>query len=119
MRVFGCDAYMHSPKKKRTKLDSKSERCIFIRYKDGLKGYKIWNTETRKVVYSLDVVFREVKYVIKYKYLPKKPDKIEFELKEEELDSTKEEESEDEEPQIPGVRRSIQERRQPEAIWDG
>ena len=52
LRVFGCDAYVHVPKEKRTKLDNKSERCIFIGYKDGLKGYKLWNPETRKVVYS-------------------------------------------------------------------
>eukprot|EP00253_Pinus_taeda_P004281 PITA_04281 len=31
MRVFGCDAYVHIPKEKIAKLDSKSERCIFIR----------------------------------------------------------------------------------------
>ena len=58
LRVFGCDAYVHVPKEKRTKLDNKYERCIFIGYKDGLKGYKLWNPETRKVVYSRDVVFR-------------------------------------------------------------
>ena len=52
MRVFGCHAYVHVLKDKRTKLDSKSERCIFIRYKDGLKGYKIWNPVTRNVVYN-------------------------------------------------------------------
>ena len=37
----------------------------------------------------------------------KKLEKIEFELKEEKSDSTTEEESEDEEPQTLGVRRSI------------
>jgi len=37
LRVFGCDAYVHVPKEKRTKLDSKSKKCIFIRYMDGLK----------------------------------------------------------------------------------
>ena len=26
LRVFGCDAYVHVPKEKRTKLDSKSEK---------------------------------------------------------------------------------------------
>ena len=41
--VFGCDAYVHVPKEKRTKLDTESDRCIFIWYKDGLKGYKLWN----------------------------------------------------------------------------
>eukprot|EP00253_Pinus_taeda_P021064 PITA_21064 len=66
MRVFGCDAYVHVPNEKRTKMDSKYEKCIFIAYKDGLKGYKLWNPITRKVVYNQDVVFREVKYVIKH-----------------------------------------------------
>ena len=42
LKVFGCDAYVH-PKEKGTKLDNKFERCIFIGYKDGLKGYKLWN----------------------------------------------------------------------------
>eukprot|EP00253_Pinus_taeda_P035388 PITA_35388 len=46
--------------------------------------------------------------------LPKEPEKIDFELKEEESNSTAEEELEDEEPQTPTVRRSVRERRQPE-----
>ena len=92
-------------------MDSKYEKCIFIGYKDGLKGYKLWNPVTRKVVYNRDAVFREVKYIIKHEFLSKEPEKIEFELKEEESDSTAEEESEDEEPQTLAVRRSVRERR--------
>ena len=68
-------------------MDNKFERCIFIGYQDGLKGYKLWNLETRKVVYSRDVVFREVKDV-KHEIIPKEPEKIEFEIKEEESKST-------------------------------
>eukprot|EP00253_Pinus_taeda_P034865 PITA_34865 len=83
LRVFGCDAYLHVPKEKRTKLDSKFEKYIFIGHKDGLKGYKLWNPVTRKVVYGRDVVFREVKDVIKHEVQPKVSEKIEFELKEE------------------------------------
>eukprot|EP00253_Pinus_taeda_P021493 PITA_21493 len=78
------------------------------------EGYKLWKPVTRKVVYSRDVVFREVKDVIKHEFQPKEPMKIEFELKEEESGSIAEEESEDEEPQTPAVRRSARERRQPE-----
>eukprot|EP00253_Pinus_taeda_P022501 PITA_22501 len=104
LRVFVCDAYVHVPKEKRTKLDTKSEKCIFIGYRDGLKGYKLWNSVTRKVVYNQDVVFREVKDVIKHEVQPKELEKIEFELKEEE--------SEDEEPQTLNVRRSVREIRQ-------
>ena len=93
------------------KLDNKSERCIFIGYKDGLKGYKLWNPETRKFVYNQDVVFREVKDFVKHEVLPEEPEKIEFDIKEVESDSTIEEDSEEEEPQTPVVRRSVRERR--------
>lgn len=47
----------------RSKLDTKVEKCIFIGYKDGLKGYKLWNLETKNVLYNQDVVFREIKDV--------------------------------------------------------
>jgi len=52
LKVFCCDAYVHVPKENRSQLDRKSERCIFVAYKDGLKGYKLWNLEIKKVAYS-------------------------------------------------------------------
>eukprot|EP00253_Pinus_taeda_P034280 PITA_34280 len=98
-------------------LDDKTPQEVWTGKKPSLphlKGYKLWNPVTRKVVYNQDVVFREVKDVIKHEVQPKEPVNIEFELKEEESDSVAEEESEDEEPQTPAVRRSARERRQPE-----
>jgi hypothetical protein len=65
LKVFGCDAYVHVPKENMSKLDKKAEKCIFIGYKDGLKGYNLWNPETKKVVYSRDVVFSKMKDVVK------------------------------------------------------
>ena len=53
------------------------------------------------------MVFREVKDVIKHEVQPKEPEKIEFELKEEESYSTAKEELEDDEPQTPSVRRLV------------
>ena len=50
---------------------------------------------------------QEVKDVIKHEVQPKKLENIEFELKDEESDSRIEEESQDEEPQTPNVRRSV------------
>ena len=43
---------MHVPKEKHSKMDNKAEKCIFVSYKDGIKGYKLWNIVTRKLVYS-------------------------------------------------------------------
>jgi hypothetical protein len=116
IKVFGCDAYVHVPKENKNKLDKKVEKCIFIGYKDGLKGYKLLNPETKKVVYSQDVVFREMKDVVKQEVLPskKEPEKIEFDLKDDEANSIEEHESEEEDPHNPVLRRLDQERRLPE-----
>ena len=59
-KVFSCDAFVHVPKEKRIKLDKNVVRCIFIGYKEGMKGYKLWDPTSRKTVYIRDVVFREV-----------------------------------------------------------
>ena len=90
LKVFGFDAYVHVPKEKRSKLDNKSEKCIFIGYKYGMKGYKLWNPITKKNVYSQDVVFREFKEFPINEVTPmeKEPNKIEFELEGEEPEST-------------------------------
>ena len=92
LKIFGYDAYVHVPKENRSKLDKKAEKCIFIRYKYGLKVYKLWNPKTKTVVYSQDVVFREIKYVVKHDVLLSKEEleKIEFDIKDDESDSTKE-----------------------------
>jgi hypothetical protein len=110
LKVFGCDTYVHVPKENMSKLDKKDEKCVFIGYKDGLKGYKIWNLETKKVVYSRDVVFREMKEVLKQEVLPSKeePEKKLFDLKDDESDSI-----EEEDPHTPILRRSVRERRLP------
>ena len=41
LKIFGYDAYVHVLKENMIKLDKKDEKCIFIGYKDGLKGYKL------------------------------------------------------------------------------
>jgi hypothetical protein len=96
LRVFGCDAFVHVPKENRSKLDNKVEKCIFMGYKDGVKGYKIWNPETKNIVYSRDVFFREVKDVSKQEFLPTQdePEKIELELDDAKSESSKEDEPE-------------------------
>ena len=55
-KVFGCIAYSHVPKEKRQKLDDKSKKCIFVGYSEEIKGYKLYNPVTNKVIISCDVI---------------------------------------------------------------
>ena len=43
-----------------SKVDNKEEKCIAIGYKDGVKGFKLWNPVTKKTPYKRDF-FKEVK----------------------------------------------------------
>jgi hypothetical protein len=62
LRVFGCVAYAKILDARRTKLDDKSEKCIFVGYGDRRMGYKLYNPITKKVIMSRDVIFEEDKY---------------------------------------------------------
>ena len=44
LKDFGCDAYVHVPKEKRSKLDNKAKKCIFIGYKYGMKSVDVFIT---------------------------------------------------------------------------
>ena len=70
LNIFGCDASEHVPKENMSKLDKKVEKSIFIGCKHGLKGYKLWNLETKKFIYRKDIVFKEIKDVFKHEFLP-------------------------------------------------
>jgi len=59
LNFFGCIAYVHVPDELRTKLEPKSEKCVFIGYSLKQKGYKCFNPDTRKIRVSRDVVFDE------------------------------------------------------------
>jgi len=59
LRVFGSLAYAHVPDQRRSKLDDKSEKYIFIGYDSRSKGYKLYNPINGKVVISRDVEFDE------------------------------------------------------------
>ena len=59
LRVFGCAAYAHIAKDDRKKLDVKSRKCIFLGYGTETKGYRLYDLNHAKVLYSRDVIFNE------------------------------------------------------------
>lgn len=40
-RIFGCLAHAHVPDQKRTKLDDKSKKCVFIGVNDESKAQRL------------------------------------------------------------------------------
>nr|GEU72658.1 retrotransposon protein, putative, Ty1-copia subclass [Tanacetum cinerariifolium] len=58
LRVFGCIAYPHADN---GKLDPRAIKCIFLVYKYGVKGYKLWCPKNEKVVISTNLIFNEQK----------------------------------------------------------
>jgi hypothetical protein len=60
LRMFGCITYMHVPDEKKSKLDPKADKCIFIGYSLEQKGYRCFNPSTRKLEVNRNVVFDEM-----------------------------------------------------------
>jgi hypothetical protein len=47
LRSFGCDAYVHIPKEKRSKLDMKSQKCILVGYGDIANVCRLYNPSSK------------------------------------------------------------------------
>ena len=61
LHTFGSPVYVMYNAQEIMKLDSKSRKCIFLRYTNRVKGYCLWNPTAHKVVISRDVIFAEDK----------------------------------------------------------
>ena len=59
LRVFGCQAWVHILKKRRSKLEPKSREMIFVCYEPGSKGYQFWDAAHQFIEISRDVKFNE------------------------------------------------------------
>ena len=53
---FGCTAYAHVDN---GKLEPRAIKSIFLGYKSSVKGYKLWNPQTKKVIISRNIIFNE------------------------------------------------------------
>ena len=54
--MFWCPAYHHV---KNDKLDPRARKAIFVGIKSIVKGFKLWDLEDKKFVYSKDITFDE------------------------------------------------------------
>ena len=59
LRIFVCIAYVHVPKEDRNKLDSKTQRCLFVGYDLETNAYRLYDPRRLNVILSRDVVFNE------------------------------------------------------------
>lgn len=57
LRSFGCTAYAHTPKDERKKFDSNARKCVFLGYGTETKGYRLYDCERQRVIFSRDVNF--------------------------------------------------------------
>lgn len=56
LHIFGCPAYYHA---KESKLDPRAKKAKFLGFSTGVKGYRLWCIESKKVIISRDVTFKE------------------------------------------------------------
>jgi len=57
--MFSCDAYALIPKNQHSELDPKSKCYVFVVYDYAVKGYRLWDPISWKIVISRDVTFDE------------------------------------------------------------
>ncbi|GMF35814.1 unnamed protein product [Phytophthora fragariaefolia] len=59
LRVFGSQGHAHIDDVKRTKLEPKSFRCMFLGYADNVKGYRVFDLELSTIMVSRSVQLDE------------------------------------------------------------
>ncbi|KAL4283916.1 hypothetical protein GQ457_16G011320 [Hibiscus cannabinus] len=62
LKVFGCLVFASVLPKPKTKMHLKATKCVFIGYPKGIKGYRLYDMETKDIFVSRDVVFTENKF---------------------------------------------------------
>ena len=59
LRVWGCAAYVYIQRDKRKSLQSHMQKCVFVGYPVGYKGWQFYNPVTKKFIISERAVFDE------------------------------------------------------------
>ena len=91
MKIFGSTTYIHS---KTDKLEPRARKCIFLGYGDGIKGYRLWCTETPGgLLISRHVKFDELSVLNKNVQETTNDDQVDLRVHEMEPTFTAQEES--------------------------
>ncbi|TXG59118.1 hypothetical protein EZV62_016947 [Acer yangbiense] len=56
LHIFRCPTYFHVTE---SKLDHRAKKAIFVGFSEGVKGFRLWNPESKKIILSRDVTFNE------------------------------------------------------------
>ncbi|XP_015963386.1 uncharacterized protein LOC107487279 [Arachis duranensis] len=59
LKIFGCLAYASTMVHGRTKLDPRARRCIFLGFREGTKGYILFDLNSKNIFTSRNVIFYE------------------------------------------------------------
>jgi hypothetical protein len=56
LRIFGSTVMVDVPKEKRRKWDKKADKMYLVGYSENIKGYRLYDPESRKIIVARDVV---------------------------------------------------------------
>lgn len=59
LRTFGCAAYAFVDKLKRTKLQSKTRKCVLMGYEPNTRNYRLWDPAKHTIIRARNVLFDE------------------------------------------------------------
>ena len=62
LRTFGCMAYVHVQKEDRTGLQPRTQKCIYLGFETGYKGWRCLDPITKCTIISRDVIFNESEF---------------------------------------------------------
>lgn len=62
LKVFGCLCYTHKKSRDKDKFGARSQKCVFVGYSYGQKGWRVYDLEKKEYFVSRDVVFYETEF---------------------------------------------------------